>query len=144
MLQEINEVLSEDREYLPTVSIKSLVDDHIYKVTNFTKVQTRYGLKIVVDLDSLCSIFLTDTMSKKIFDQPKRFVFLDETCRKSKLYMKKFEDNKINFITSEEMQAGNCSSVTIQPIIKSKNMDTKKKTNRKVSKTINSSLVILY
>ncbi|XP_014215083.1 regulator of G-protein signaling 6-like [Copidosoma floridanum] len=71
-LTALNKVAS--RGFLPCKKITEMIVNHSYMVTKLKKVNTKYGIKAVVELNDEFQLFLPSAMSKNIVDNKGRGV----------------------------------------------------------------------
>ncbi|XP_043481817.1 uncharacterized protein LOC122510922 [Leptopilina heterotoma] len=74
--------------FLPTKPLSELTVNELYNVTKINKVQTKYGSRIVVDLDATFTTFLPARFSKLFEDDPTSFTMMEEAVQSEKLRLK--------------------------------------------------------
>lgn len=67
-LTKINKITRAEL-FLPTMKMKDLKESVRYEVTGIRKVQTKFGIKIVIDIANTCSVFLPNRVSTSLEDE---------------------------------------------------------------------------
>ncbi|XP_032458073.1 uncharacterized protein LOC116738696 [Nasonia vitripennis] len=76
-----------EREFLPKKKVTDLEKDHEYMVTAFKEVKTRFGTKIVAEIDDSFQIFLPGKISSAILKDQEFFNNLSNTANKLSLFI---------------------------------------------------------
>ncbi|XP_043473488.1 uncharacterized protein LOC122505742 [Leptopilina heterotoma] len=86
--------------FLPTKPLSELTVNELYNVTKINKVQTKYGSRIVVDLDATFTTFLPARFAKLFDADPTSFTMMEEAVQLEKLRLK-YIGGKFNVIEFE-------------------------------------------
>ncbi|XP_031777381.1 uncharacterized protein LOC116415897 [Nasonia vitripennis] len=76
-----------EREFLPKEKATDLEKDHAYMVTALKEVKTRFGTKIVAEIDDSFQIFLPEKISSAILKGQELFNNLSNTANKLSLFI---------------------------------------------------------
>ena len=63
--------------YLPTKRLRDFELNKQYKITSLKKVSTKYGLKIVLELDNSFDIFLPGKVNSLLLENPEALLNLE-------------------------------------------------------------------
>lgn len=83
--------------YLPTKKLSDL-EIKQYKVTRIKKIKTRFGVKIVAELESSFDVFLPARVSKLLVKDATVLARLEEEVNNRDVYLKHLGNNLIEFI----------------------------------------------
>ncbi|XP_043465050.1 uncharacterized protein LOC122500266 [Leptopilina heterotoma] len=97
--QKVNAIGRMER-FLPTKPLSELTVNESYNVTKINKVQTKYGSRIVVDLDAAFTTFLPARFAKLFEADPTSFIMMEEAVQSEKLRLK-YIGGKFNVIEFE-------------------------------------------
>ncbi|XP_043470192.1 uncharacterized protein LOC122503636 [Leptopilina heterotoma] len=86
-LEKINSV-GRFEGYLPTKVLAELMKDGLYYVTKMKKVQTKYGPRIIVEIDADFVTYLPTRFIKLFEDEPTTLDMMKEAAVSKKLQMK--------------------------------------------------------
>ena len=85
--EKLNEA-GEGKHFLPTIKLKELKVNEIYIVTDVKRVQTKFGARIVVELENKFSVFLPKRMVKVFYEDKDLLDHLKNCCDKNQLKLK--------------------------------------------------------
>lgn len=74
--------------YLPTKSMSELSKNGLYYVTKMKKVQTKYGPRIIVEIDADFITYLPSRFAKHFEDDPNSLEMMQEAATAKQLQMK--------------------------------------------------------
>lgn len=98
--ERINRVLSTSSQGKGYKKISDLEAGRFYRVDNIRKVDTKYGLKVVVDLEDHQYLYLPNRACEEILmDESAQFNALLRQLRNARLYLKLIDSSKkiVNF-----------------------------------------------
>ena len=95
-IEKLNKVV----QNLPTKKTTELDKSHTFLVTGIRKVDTRYGTKVVVELDNECQTFLPIRMSSAMINDEKLFENIKTSIDNEKLYIH-FVNSNVQFKVSQ-------------------------------------------
>ena len=84
-LSKLNEIAHEG--FLPTKRLADLTKGQRYMVTNLKSVKTKYGVKVVAELDSECDVFMAKRVSEALVQDENFFTRLQDATNKYELFM---------------------------------------------------------
>ena len=83
--------------YLPTVKITELPKNQEMRVTELRRVNTRYGRKVVLSLDSRYSIFLSGRLSEGLLNNEQTLKNLSENVKENSLVLVNTNNGDLQF-----------------------------------------------
>ena len=84
--------------YLPTKRLRDLELNKQYKITSLKKVSTKYGLKIVLELDSSFDIFLPSKVNSLLLEKPETLLNLELELVNREVFVKSLGGCLLEFI----------------------------------------------
>jgi len=97
-LAELNQIARD--EFKPTKKLVEMEKSGRYMVTKLKQLDTRYGQKIVAELDDAFQIFLPSRVSTAMIDNEKLFDSMSNAINKMKLFLVYKGGNCIEFTTA--------------------------------------------
>lgn len=85
---KINEVGRLESSFLPTKKLTELEKDENFRVTAVRQVTTKFGPRIIVDVDNIFSVFLPARMAKLLTDDGDAFSKLTCASEQNRLFMR--------------------------------------------------------
>lgn len=74
-------------DWLPTIKMTELVLKYLYPITRMDKVGTKYGEKIVLDLEEKSTVYLPLRMAKYFAKNPMQYDSLLQAIEEKKLFL---------------------------------------------------------
>ena len=84
-LSKLNEIAREG--YLPTKRSVDLTEGQRYMITSLKTMTTKYGQKVLVELESEYDVFMTKRVSKALVEDENFFANLQDAANKYELFM---------------------------------------------------------
>lgn len=78
-------------------SMSDLDNDTDYLVTNICQAKTRFGTKVVVELNNIVQVFIPNRVSKQLVENSKIYDELQENVNAKKLHLQHIADTKFEF-----------------------------------------------
>ena len=94
-LSEDNAVSSSG--FKPTKRLKGLEDNTSFAVSDIKRVNTRYGLKTVIELDKFFEVFLPKRVNDVVDKKQKVYDYLCDAVQKNKLCLHTFKKRFFEF-----------------------------------------------
>ena len=84
-LSKLNEIHREG--YLPTKKLVDLTKGQRYMITSLKTVTTKYGQKVLVELESVYDVFTTKRVSKALVQDENIFANVQDAANKCELFI---------------------------------------------------------
>ena len=84
--------------YLPTKRLRDFEENKLYKLSKIKQVQTKFGKKIVIELDKSFDIFLPSKLNNLLLEDNNAHTKINEEIEKNTLQMKYLGKCLLEFI----------------------------------------------
>ncbi|KAJ8677898.1 hypothetical protein QAD02_013685 [Eretmocerus hayati] len=85
--------------FLPTVKLNELVPGKSYRISDMRKMNTRYGSRVITDIDETTQVFLPKRIGELICNDDSLFTNMTQSISRNELYLKYLGDSNVEFTT---------------------------------------------
>lgn len=85
--------------FLPTIKVTDLEKDQLYMVTKLRQVTTKYGPKVVAELDEAVQVFLPKRLCEAFQNDEEFFTQMQAKANKMQLFIKNIGGCSLKFET---------------------------------------------
>ncbi|KAJ8666208.1 hypothetical protein QAD02_007870 [Eretmocerus hayati] len=81
----------------PTVKLDELVPGKRYRISDMGKMNTRYGSRVIADIDETTQVFLPKRIGELICNDDSLFTNMTQSISRNELYLKYLGDSNVEF-----------------------------------------------
>ncbi|KAJ8685634.1 hypothetical protein QAD02_021427 [Eretmocerus hayati] len=85
--------------FLPTIKLNELVPGRRYRISDMRKMNTRYGSRVIADIDETTQVFLPKRVGELICNDDSLFTNMTQSISRNELYLKYLGDSNVEFTT---------------------------------------------
>ncbi|KAJ8666031.1 hypothetical protein QAD02_007693 [Eretmocerus hayati] len=85
--------------FLPTIKLNELVPGGRYRISDMRRIDTRYGSRVIADIDGTTQVFLSKRIGEVICNDDSLFTNMTQSISGNNLYLKCLGDSNVEFTT---------------------------------------------
>ncbi|KAJ8677364.1 hypothetical protein QAD02_013151 [Eretmocerus hayati] len=91
--------LAANGDFLPAIKPNELVPGRRYRISDMRKMNTRYGPRVIADIDKTTQVFLPKRIGELICNDDSLFTNMTQSISRNELYLKDLGDSNVKFTT---------------------------------------------